>query len=76
MWSDNLLDHLKRWRASAQEALADADLLTDPPARERMVDIAAGYERLSQEAERLLGHRTGIIATFRPHSSPNCARGT
>jgi hypothetical protein len=59
MWSDNLRDHLKRWRDHAQEARTDADASTDPWARERMIDIAAGFERLSQEAEPLLGRKTG-----------------
>jgi hypothetical protein len=73
MWSDNLRDHLKRWRDHAQEARTDADALTDPWARERMIDIAAGFERLSQEAERLLGHKTGTIAAFRPAARGNIA---
>jgi hypothetical protein len=42
----DLLDHLARWRASSQEMLADADIQTDPLTRQRMIDIAAGYERL------------------------------
>jgi hypothetical protein len=54
----DLRDHLERWRASAQEMLADADIQTDPLTRKRMIDIAAGYERLSQEAELMLGHGT------------------
>jgi hypothetical protein len=54
---DDLLDHLERWRASAQEMLADADIQTDARTRQRMIDIAAGYERLSQEAELMLGRK-------------------
>jgi hypothetical protein len=56
---ENLIGHLERWRASAAEAFADAKTQTDPEARQRMLDIAAGYKKLSQEAELLLGHRKG-----------------
>jgi hypothetical protein len=56
---DHLLAHLKVWRARAEEALADAGSLTDPQARDEMMGIAAGYQRLCQEADLLLQHKKG-----------------
>jgi hypothetical protein len=56
---ENLIGQLEQWRASAAEAFADAKTQTDPEARQRMLDIAAGYKKLSQEAELLLGQKKG-----------------
>jgi len=40
-----------RWWALAAEARAVADEMTDPKAREIMLKIARGYERLARRAE-------------------------
>jgi hypothetical protein len=44
-------DSPSRWWALAAEARAVADEMTDPKAREIMLKIAAGYERLARRAE-------------------------
>jgi hypothetical protein len=64
---DHLLDHLKGWRARAEEALADAKSVTDPRSHETMMNIAAGYQRLCQEADLLFRHKKGSAST--PHRS-------
>jgi hypothetical protein len=56
---DQLLDHLRGWRARADEARADAKAVTDPRLRETMMNIAAGYQRLCQEADLLRRHKKG-----------------
>ena len=44
-------DSAERWRKLAEEARAVADQLTDPGAKQIMLTIAAGYERLARRAE-------------------------
>jgi hypothetical protein len=51
--TDHLLSEPQHWRDRAVEALQRADQISDPEAKRAMQDIAAGYERLAQEAERL-----------------------
>ncbi len=41
----------QRWRALAEEARQQAQLLTDPDARRMMLGIADGYERLAERAK-------------------------
>jgi len=43
---------VSRWRARAQEILAQAETMSDAEARQTMQEIAAGYERLAQRVER------------------------
>jgi hypothetical protein len=52
--TQHLLDNAYHWRKRAEEALANADQLTDPAAHAMMLDIVAGYEKLAQRAERRL----------------------
>ena len=44
-------DSPSRWWALAAEARTVADEMTDPKAREIMLKIAEGYERLARRAE-------------------------
>jgi hypothetical protein len=41
----------EHWRKRAAEARALAETFTDKQARERMLEVAAGYERLARLAE-------------------------
>ena len=43
---------VSRWRARAQEILAQAETMSDAEARQTMQEIAAGYERLAQRVEQ------------------------
>ena len=47
-----LLLLVSRWRARAQEILAQAETMGDAEARQTMKQIAAGYERLAQRVEQ------------------------
>jgi hypothetical protein len=49
---EHVLDNADHWRKRADEALANADQISDPAARTLMLDIVAGYERLAQRAEQ------------------------
>jgi hypothetical protein len=44
------IDDEERWRTLAREARALADEMTDPEARQLMLQVAAGYELLAQHA--------------------------
>jgi hypothetical protein len=50
--TEPLLDNPHHWRKRAEEALANADQLTDPAARAMMLDIVAGYQKLARRAEQ------------------------
>ena len=41
----------KHWRHRAAEARATAESLTDPEAKQRMLKVAADYEKLAERAE-------------------------
>jgi len=45
------IDVAERWRTLAAEAHAIANELSDPDAKQIMLDIAAGYELLARRAE-------------------------
>jgi hypothetical protein len=47
-----LLLLVSRWRARAQEILAQAETMRDAEARQTMREIAAGYERLALRVEQ------------------------
>jgi hypothetical protein len=47
-----LVSLVSRWRARAQEILAQAEMMSDTEARQTMQEIAAGYERLAQRVEQ------------------------
>ena len=49
-----LLDEPAHWRERAEEIIALADKVHDPAAKETMLNIAAGYEKLAQRAEERL----------------------
>jgi hypothetical protein len=44
-------DEAKHWRAIALEAFASANQMSDPESRMMMLCIAAGYDRLAEQAE-------------------------
>jgi hypothetical protein len=50
-----LLLLVSRWRARAQEVLAQAETMRDADARQTMREIAARYERLAQQVEQQAG---------------------
>jgi hypothetical protein len=41
----------KHWRYRAEEAVAMAESLTDPEAKQLMLNVAADYEKLAKRAE-------------------------
>ena len=45
----------KHWRYRAEEARAMAESMTDPEAKQSMLDVAADYERLAKRAEDRAG---------------------
>jgi hypothetical protein len=47
-----LADH---WRAHAKELLLRAETMNDADARQRMLEVAASYERLAQQVEQRSG---------------------
>jgi hypothetical protein len=50
-----LLLLVSRWRARAQEILAQAETMSNAEARQTMREIAAKYERLAQQIEQRVG---------------------
>ena len=54
---DNMVDHLKGWRRSAEDALAEANSVAVPQVRIILLDIAAGYQRLVQQGTLVLGDK-------------------
>jgi len=54
---DNMVDHLKGWRRSAEDALAEANSVADPQVRSILLNIAAGYQRLAQQGTLVLGNK-------------------
>jgi hypothetical protein len=50
-----LLLLVSRWRARAQEVLAQAETMSDADARQTMREIAARYEGLAQRVEQQAG---------------------
>jgi hypothetical protein len=51
---DGLMDNAKHWRDRAEEARTNAAQMNDPEAKRQMSEIATGYERLAQRAEKRL----------------------
>ena len=45
----------KHWRYRAEEARAMAESMTDPEAKQLMLNVAADYERLAKRAEDRAG---------------------
>ena len=45
----------KHWRYRAKEARAMAESMTDPEAKQSMLNVAADYERLAKRAEDRAG---------------------
>ena len=50
----SLINDPQHWRFRAEEAGKRAVQMTDPAGRQIILDIAASYERLAQEADRRL----------------------
>jgi hypothetical protein len=44
-----------RWRARAKEILLQAETMNDADARQKMLEVAASYERLAQRVEQRSG---------------------
>jgi hypothetical protein len=55
---ENIFGHLKDWRVRAEKARIDAERQNDLATRQIMTGVAAGYERLVQQAELLLRNQT------------------
>jgi hypothetical protein len=53
--NSELLLLVSRWRARAQEVLAQAETMRDAEARQTMREIAARYESLAQQVEQQAG---------------------
>jgi hypothetical protein len=49
----------ERWAKMAEEARAIAMRTRDPAAKERMLEIAASYDRLAKRSEDLARRRSG-----------------
>ena len=49
MATENKVEH---WRSRAAEALQIAGQITNPETKATMLSIAAGYERMAEQAER------------------------
>jgi hypothetical protein len=49
----------ERWAKMAEEARAIATRTRDPAAKERLLEIAASYDRLAKKAEELARRRAG-----------------
>jgi hypothetical protein len=47
-----LLEDAEHWLSRAEETRTIAEIMTDPEARLIMFDIAEGYDRLAERAER------------------------
>jgi hypothetical protein len=48
-----------RWRARAKEILLQAETMNDADARQKMLEVAANYERLAQRVEQRSGRPRG-----------------
>ena len=44
-----------RWRARAKEIVLEAEMMNDADARQKMLEVAASYERLAQRVEQRSG---------------------
>ena len=44
-----------RWRARAKEIVLEAEMMNDAEARQKMLEVAASYERLAQRVEQRSG---------------------
>jgi hypothetical protein len=58
-----LLLLVSRWRARAQEILAQAETMRDAQAQQTMREIAARYERLALRVEQRTGRAEKVQAT-------------
>jgi hypothetical protein len=54
---------VSRWRARAEEVLAQAETMRDADARQTMREIAARYEGLAQRVEQQAGKPDRVQAT-------------
>jgi len=52
-----LLDDVEHWWSRAEETRTIAEIMTDPEARQIMIDIAEGYDRLAERAVERTGSR-------------------
>jgi hypothetical protein len=46
-----------RWRKLARDARTAAERMSHPTARRELTEIAAAYDRLAENAERMAGRR-------------------
>jgi len=56
----------QHFRARAEECRTKAELFYDPSARERMLRLAANYERMADRAEQLGGTDTSDESVAKP----------
>ncbi len=49
----DILSEVQRWRAKADELRATADMLTNAVARDSLLEMADGYDRLADHMENL-----------------------
>ena len=56
--SEALINDSEHWRDRAEEARGIAENMADPEANRMMLDIASGYDRLAEHAEKRLGVST------------------
>ncbi len=49
----DILSEVQRWRAKADELRATADMLTNVVARDSLLEMADGYDRLADHMEDL-----------------------
>jgi hypothetical protein len=49
----DVLGQVQRWRAKADELRATADILSNQVARDSLLDMADGYDRLADHMEDL-----------------------
>jgi len=47
----NIANDPEHWRRRAEEARTNAEIISDPDAKRRMIDVAVSYERLAEKAE-------------------------
>ena len=53
----DILSEVQRWRLKAEELRATADVLTNEVARDSLLEMAEGYDRLADHMEDLEAKR-------------------
>ena len=58
----DILSEVQRWRLKAEELRATADMLTNEVARDSLLEMAEGYDRLADHMEDLEAKRRASCA--------------